>query len=555
MKSCQLNVAGMQLNSDNHLSMSTFVYKLKSGFRSKMTSAPFVLAFILAAGALIRIAWLDGRGLWYDELYTVWASKLGIRSVISEAAASGHPPLYYLLGHFWFAVASGDVGVRMLSWAAGVATIGIVYLAGKELFDSGTGMWAAALAAFSPVLVWYSRQGTSYSWLVFLSVAFLWLLVRSAKRGGLFSWCGYMLTGAAVCLTYYLGPILIVAGWPLYWLVRERSSKRGGRWWLTGQAGLIAVALAISLTGRAKLARHWLVFSWPHPDLIVKGLLQVTVVFTGGDWMVNDLNYGGSVLSLPGPVVFLMASAAAAAALAIVFYSRHVRHRLIGKEAAALAILAFLLLIGPIIADVAMGRPLAARFYLWAAPPLLVLAGAALDAARRRSAALAGMTLLAVLLGLTAIELKFDDNRVGNWRALMATVSHNRGQNDLLYCFPLHECAVAASFYLSKPMPLTGGFPATDTDSIFFAAKGVPWDGYRSGYFTGSGLQLFSTSQANKRINEDVSGFNRVWLVDSDNSDGSSPATAERLQALEINWRLVDKWDFPGDMLFLFVRK
>ncbi len=534
--------------------MSTFVFKSKSSFRSRLASAPFVLVFILAAGALIRIAWLDGRGLWYDELYTVWASKLPLKSVISEAAASGHPPLYYLMGHFWFAVASGDAGVRLLSWGAGVLTVALVYLAGKELFNCSVGLWAAALAAFSPVLVWYSRQATSYSWVVFLSTAFLWLIVRSARRGGLLNWCGYVITGAAACLTYYLGPVLIVAGWPLYWLARKPGDGER-KWWLAGQAGLVAAVIVISAAGRARLANHWLVLSWPHPGLVLKGLLQTLVVFSGGDWIVNDLNYGNSVLGLPGLAIFLFAGGAAAAVFLLMAVSRQARRMLSRREGAAVAIFAFILLIGPIVADAVMSRPPAARFYLWAAPPLLVLAGAALAAAPHRSAVLAGVTLLAVLLGLTAIELKFDDNKVGNWRALMATVSHNRRRNDLLYCFPLHECTVAASFYMPKPMPLAGGFPATDTDSIFFAAKGVPWNGYRSGYFAGSGLQLFSASQTNDRIDEDVAGFNHVWLVDSDNSDGGSPATAERLQTLEKNWRLVDKWDFPGNMLFLFVRK
>lgn len=541
------------LTDDNDLQMSTPDIRLQRS-RGSFLSPQFILGLIIAAAA-IRISWLGGRSLWYDELYTVWASKLPIKSAIREAAASGHPPLYYLLGHFWFAIySSGDVWARLLPWGAGVITVGVVYLIGKELFDRNTGLWACMLVAFSPVLVWYSREATSYSWLVFLSVVFFWLIVRSAKRGGFLNWSGYVIAGVAACMIYYLGPILILAGWPVYWLLQNR--KRGEwKWWLAGQAGLVAAALVISLMGQAKLASRWLVLSWPSPGLFLRGLLQIPVVFISGDWIINDLNYGASVLGLPGIVIFLLALAAVMGALAVIIFSRSTRQGFISREAAAVAIFAFLLLIGPIMADAVMGRLPAARFYLWAAPPLSLLAAVALASAPRRFGLLAGIAVLAVLLGLTVTELKFDDNKVGDWRALMATVSANRRQNDLLYCFPLHMCTVAASFYLPEPMPLAGGFPAIDSDSIFFAAKGVPWNGYRSGYFTGSGAQLFSWTQAQERIAADVAGYSRVWLVDSDNSYGGSASTSLRLQTLEKNWRLVGEWDFPGNMLLLFVHK
>ena len=53
-----------------------------------------LLQAILLLGAGVRIFQLGRESLWYDELYTVWASRLPLGELVWEVPASGHPPRF-----------------------------------------------------------------------------------------------------------------------------------------------------------------------------------------------------------------------------------------------------------------------------------------------------------------------------------------------------------------------------------------------------------------------------------------------------------------------------
>ena len=70
-----------------------------------------------------------------------------------------NPPLYFVLGWLWARVfGTGEVGLRSLSALIGTAVIPIAYLCGRELVSRRAGLVAAALAALSPFMIWYSQE-------------------------------------------------------------------------------------------------------------------------------------------------------------------------------------------------------------------------------------------------------------------------------------------------------------------------------------------------------------------------------------------------------------
>ncbi|MCL6106450.1 MAG: glycosyltransferase family 39 protein [Actinobacteria bacterium] len=162
-----------------------------------------LLPLIIFLGAFIRFFQLGRESLWYDELYTVWSSRLPLSLLVQEEAAARHPPVYYLLGHFWFSLIHSDTGVRLISWGAGVAVIYLVFLIGRELFSSDVGLWASAFTAASPFLIWYSREATYYSWLTFISSLSLYLLLRSVKSGSRFLWLLYFLATSLTLFSFF----------------------------------------------------------------------------------------------------------------------------------------------------------------------------------------------------------------------------------------------------------------------------------------------------------------------------------------------------------------
>src|SRR6202008_5065395 len=89
------------------------------------------------------------------------------------------PPLYSILAWVWSKVfGTGEVGLRSLSALFGTATIPLAFVLGREVAGRTTGLVAAALCAFNPLLVWYSQEARSYALLVLLTGLTLVALLR-----------------------------------------------------------------------------------------------------------------------------------------------------------------------------------------------------------------------------------------------------------------------------------------------------------------------------------------------------------------------------------------
>ncbi len=119
---------------------------------------------ILALAALLRFAFLDAQSYWLDEAVavdTIDRSFSGMLDRIYDNEST--PPLYYVVAWLWVKVAgTGEFGLRSLSAIAGTAFVGVAYLTGRKLVSQRAGLIAAALAAVSPLLVYYSQEARSY---------------------------------------------------------------------------------------------------------------------------------------------------------------------------------------------------------------------------------------------------------------------------------------------------------------------------------------------------------------------------------------------------------
>src|SRR5579863_5196790 len=110
--------------------------------------------------------WLDLQrwSLWWDEGYTAYAAGLSSANVIRFAKSDDHPPLYYLLQHFWTALfGNSEFALRALSALAGSVALVVFYMLAKRILKdrmaTALAMW---LFAFSLRQVWYSREARAY---------------------------------------------------------------------------------------------------------------------------------------------------------------------------------------------------------------------------------------------------------------------------------------------------------------------------------------------------------------------------------------------------------
>ncbi len=202
------------------------------------------LGLVVAAGAALRFATLDVQSLWYDEAVTARLLRMDLGAMLRAIPDSeSTPPLYYVLAWLWTQVlGAGEVGMRSLSALLGTAAVVAVWALGRRIGGDGAGLAAAALAAFNPLLHWFSQEARAYSLLALLAAgsALLWLRAleqpRSARR--LLAWGA---VAALALATHYYAAFLVAP--QALWLALRAPGLRAR-----------AAALALPLAAGAALA-------------------------------------------------------------------------------------------------------------------------------------------------------------------------------------------------------------------------------------------------------------------------------------------------------------
>ena len=161
------------------------------------------------------------QSVWFDEAYSIMVAKQAPHEIIRLAAIDTHPPLYYLLLHYWGELFQWNVVMlRMLSVMAYGGTILVAGLLMRRLFSGRIALWGVVLAVLSPLLMRYGFELRMYALASLIGVAATLLLVlaRSATgRRAWWLWFGYaVLVAIGVYTVYYLALLWIAH---LVWLV------------------------------------------------------------------------------------------------------------------------------------------------------------------------------------------------------------------------------------------------------------------------------------------------------------------------------------------------
>jgi 4-amino-4-deoxy-L-arabinose transferase-like glycosyltransferase len=146
----------------------------------------WIVVGLTALGAALRFATLGLQSYHHDEIVTASrVLRVGFGHAMNAVGFSeSAPPLYYALAWVWTQVTgTGPWGLRSLSALAGVLTIPVAYLIGRELRGRRAGLLSAALVAVNPMLLWYSQEARAYALLALFCALSLLYCVR-ALRGG-----------------------------------------------------------------------------------------------------------------------------------------------------------------------------------------------------------------------------------------------------------------------------------------------------------------------------------------------------------------------------------
>lgn len=172
-------------------------------------TAVLVLAGLMLAGLALRLA--VPRGIWLDEAITIHQAHLSLHDLLRNLYyGDRQPPLYHLA--LWLTIRAfgdGEFAVRLPSLIAGALVIPVLYELGRELYDRRTGLFAAAFAAASPLLVWYSQEVRMYTFVTLFGLLALLTQLRVIRNGTMGNWAAYILATAALLWSHYFGLLLI----------------------------------------------------------------------------------------------------------------------------------------------------------------------------------------------------------------------------------------------------------------------------------------------------------------------------------------------------------
>jgi len=239
--------------------------------------------------------------MWNDELFTLRAARLPVEAMLQMVRGDVHPPLYFLLAHYWIQVAPGGESLaqlRLLSVVfALLATIALDRLWLKHA-PPGLRLWCLALWTCSACLLLYSRMARSYSLQVLGFIVVCWAAWRWNEEFA--SWKRLLICAGALVVLLYTHYVPGIAAWAgVNVLLVRHARQRPGRWlignlvvlaaylpWLMTLASVVAVWRAkpglLLLTGNSvlesvvKLA-YW-IFSFFYGEAIPVWMLPVTAV-------------------------------------------------------------------------------------------------------------------------------------------------------------------------------------------------------------------------------------------------------------------------------------
>jgi mannosyltransferase len=256
--------------------------KLVSSRRAAATS---IILTLLAL--IVRLTGLSLDSLWFDEVFSLRAAKISPSEIISLTGGDVHPPLYYLLLHFWMKLfGETEAAVRMLSVFFSVLTVLVVYHLALTLFNTRAALFAALLTALSPLHVFYAQETRMYAQLTFFAAASSYFFVRWLKDGTRTSSALQVISTFLLLYTHIYAAFVVLSqllyfAW-LFFTARDIFRKRL-RVWLAAQfiTWLLFLPWASVIIQQVTRARRG--FWIKEPDWLTP--LQTLIEYCGSLWL------------------------------------------------------------------------------------------------------------------------------------------------------------------------------------------------------------------------------------------------------------------------------
>lgn len=219
---------------------------------------------IFGVAAFVYSYRLGADALGASEAFSAWSAAKPSIAAIAQTPVLHEPGkflFYYAALHFYTRVFGlSEASLRSMSVVLSLTTLVLVFALGREMFDDGMALAAAALWAFNPLAIAFAHTARMYPMILALALAQLLMLWRIRKRPSvsLAVLCG--VAGAALLYTHMGGILFIGAG--LAMLVRDyiRGLRNPMAWLAMGITLALFVPYAPVLRAQSEtmISGHWL---------------------------------------------------------------------------------------------------------------------------------------------------------------------------------------------------------------------------------------------------------------------------------------------------------
>jgi 4-amino-4-deoxy-L-arabinose transferase-like glycosyltransferase len=218
-----------------------------SGRRSTI----LIVVALTVLAAVLRFYRIGNQNLWLDEVTLLNAVNMGESVTPKQFFGNIQGPFH--AGIVWFVtqVTMREGALRSVSAVASVATVPVIFLLGRALFDRAAGLWAAFLLAVSPFSVWYAQEVKNYAMLHAFAAVSTLLVFRMVEHGAR-RWVGYVFS-MIVGLYLNLSMAFLAVGHNAFGATKVLRDDRFRRAWVIAYV-IIVVAFIPSLWGVARWA-------------------------------------------------------------------------------------------------------------------------------------------------------------------------------------------------------------------------------------------------------------------------------------------------------------
>jgi MFS family permease len=442
---------------------------------------------------MVRLYGLTDYGIWFDEAYHVQLVKLPTVSHMLEAVLANPPsdPLYVLLLRPWAMLfGTHDASIRTLSVIFSTATIPAAFAFGRAVGGPrpGTagGLLGALLLALSPYAVELGQEAALYALAsltttLALTMGLRW---RALGRG---RWL-YLATGIAAIYSHYVVAAILALFWLLAPLFERRRPERD--WTLVHAAILLAW-----IPWLIPLLFNWLSSTAPRAGL------RITPTFADIEGALVQFTTGNGALHAGGWVLQVTGVGAMALLLINTWWAGRDQTLRSLRMVIALSAIVFLLPAG--ISAVTGYWLFVPHFMIFLLPALFVACGIGACKSRatasvhrewQRHAAVLVVTtwVLSMLVGLN-LFYRYPPHGADGLRELAATISADRGENDVVIVSPP---ALQASLAQYLPGEIRGLPEDFDLKRVYLPYGRDEW-----------------RERTLRRLPELAKGRDRIWLV------------------------------------------